>query len=364
MSAHSVLIVDDENNLYDFLGMKLAQQDTQIYFAPNGETAIKMAGEIIPDVIILDVMMPGMDGFETCRRLRTNPILADIPIVMITALDDHESRLRGIQAGVDDFFSKPVDQTVLLTRIQTILRMNRYRKQMEERAHFAEVLEAKNRQLRDLTQHMFEIQETERRFLAAELHDDMGQVLTGLKLMIEMAALQDGDDLKKTLYQSKSLVSELSVRIRNLSLDLRPAMLDDFGLFAALEWLFERYTGQTNLQVNHNFSFTNDLRFPKPVETAAFRIIQESLTNTARYSGAKCVDVGVRLDGCLEIWISDQGQGFDPQIVESRAHRSAGISGMHERVSLLGGEFSVFTKPGAGTTVRAKFFLDDGSEDE
>ena len=282
---------------------------------------------------------------------------------MITALDDHDSRLRGFNAGVDDFFTKPVDQMVLLTRIQTILRMNRYRKQMEERAHFAEELETKNSQLRDMTRHVIEIQETERRFLAAELHDDMGQALTGLKLVIEMAATQAGEEQRKSLAQAKTMVSELSVRIRNLSLDLRPAMLDDFGLFAALEWLFERYTRQTKVHVAHNFSFMNENRFPKPVETAAFRIIQESLTNAARYSGAALVTVEIVVSEGLQISISDLGQGFDPAMIKSRAYRSTGISGMRERVLLLGGNFSVDSKPGAGTTVNAKFNLGENSED-
>ena len=146
------------------------------------------------------------------------------------------------------------------------------------------MLETKNRQLRELTQHLIEIQETERRFIATELHDDVGQMLTGLKLMIEMAASQGEAERLQTLENVKNTIAELSNHIRNLSLDLRPAMLDDFGLFAALEWLFDRYTKQTHIRVKHNFSFMNENRFPRAIETAVFRIIQEALTNTARYA--------------------------------------------------------------------------------
>jgi len=357
MITNSVLIVDDEISVYDFLQIQLEKQGARIIYAQNGIEALRVAAEILPDVILLDVMMPDMDGFETCRRLRSNPVLADVPIVMITALDDADSHLQGFKAGVDDFFTKPVDQILLLTRIQNILRMNRYRKQIEERANFAKELETKNLLLRELTQNLLEIQETERRFIAAELHDDMGQILTGLKLMLEMASVQSGDDLKNTLEKSTSIVSELSVRIRNLSLDLRPAMLDDFGLFAALEWLFERFCDQTQIIVEHNFSFRENLRFSKPIETAAFRIIQESLTNAARYAESDRISVNISVNSNLEIIVRDYGQGFDPSIIESKKYQSNGISSMRERVSLLDGVFSIRSTPGKGTTVKAVFNL-------
>ena len=284
-NTQTVLVVDDDPVVYDFIRVMLEKQAIALYFAENGPAALEMAAELLPDVILLDVMLPGMDGFEICRRLRDNPILAEVPVVMITALDDRDSRLMGLQSGADDFLTKPVEQLELLARVQAILRLNRYRKLMEERAHFAEALETKNRQLRELTQHLIEVQETERHFIAAELHDDMGQMLTGLKLMLEMAVTQSGDEARQTLENARNIISELSIRVRNLSLDLRPAMLDDLGLFAALDWLFERFSGQTHIRVKHNFSFMDERRFPKVIETAAFRIIQESLTNAARYAG-------------------------------------------------------------------------------
>ena len=360
--SHAVLIVDDEVNMYDFLEMKLGMQDTRLYFAVSGEDALRMAAEILPDVILLDVMMPGMDGFDTCRQLRANPTVADIPIIMITALDDYASHLMGYKVGVDDFFTKPVDQIILLTRIKNILQMNRYRKQMEERAQFAEKLEIKNRQLRELSNNLLEIQEKERRFIAAELHDDLGQLLTGLKLMLELAAFQSGADQAQTLEKARALVGEMSLKIRNLSLDLRPAMLDDFGLFAALEWLFERYSKQTRVKIIHNFSFMNECRFPRPVETAAFRIIQESLTNVARHSDSPTVNVNIWVKDNLEIEISDYGRGFDIVHVESKNHQSTGISSMRERVALLGGEFSIASSPGSGTVVKAIFDLQEEAE--
>lgn len=365
MSTHTILIVDDDAIVRESLGALLEKHDTLLFFAENGPGALSKAAELLPDVILLDVMMPGMDGFEVCRRLRATPTLAEVPILMITALDDRASRLRGLESGADDFLGKPIDHVELETRIQTILRLNRYRKLVEERTRFSRELETKNRQLSELSRHLADIQEAERRFIAIELHDDIGQLLTGLKLMIEMAAAQDEDEneRQKTLERAKLAIAELSGRIRNLSLDLRPAMLDDFGLFAALEWLFERYTHQTGIQIHHNFSYMDEHRFPKRVETAAFRIIQESLTNVARYAGVNQAEVNISLNDGLEIEIRDSGRGFELAQVESLPGRTGGVSGMRERAAWVGGEFFIDACPGAGTTVLARFNLEGDNAD-
>jgi len=138
----TVLIVDDEPVGRDTLEALLAGQGHNLAFAANGAEALTQAAELFPDVILLDVMMPGMDGFEVCRRLRANPRLADVPVVMVTALDDRDSRLEGIEAGADDFVSKPFDRAELRARIKTVTRLNRYRRLHMERAKFEWVVES------------------------------------------------------------------------------------------------------------------------------------------------------------------------------------------------------------------------------
>ncbi len=131
----TILIVDDEIVSRYTVEVLLESEGYNLVFAENGEEALEKAEELVPDLMLLDVMMPGMDGFQVCQILRANPRLAELPVVMVTALDDRESRLRGIEVGADDFMSKPFDRAELRARVRTITRLNRYRRLMETEEH-------------------------------------------------------------------------------------------------------------------------------------------------------------------------------------------------------------------------------------
>lgn len=142
MQAKSlILIVDDAPGGRDTLEALLQSPDYELAFACDGIEALEQAELLAPDLILLDVMMPRVDGFEVCRRLRAHPRLAEIPVILLTALDDRSSRLRGIDAGADDFITKPFDRAELCSRVRTITRLNRYRRLLAERARFEWVVE-------------------------------------------------------------------------------------------------------------------------------------------------------------------------------------------------------------------------------
>jgi two-component system, cell cycle sensor histidine kinase and response regulator CckA len=128
MAESNILIVDDVEANRLTLGDLLDYPELQLHYATNGLEALTAAATLHPDLILLDIMMPGMDGFEVCRRLREDPQLADVPIVMVTSLDDRELRLRGFEVGADDFITKPFDRTELRARVRGILRLNRFRR--------------------------------------------------------------------------------------------------------------------------------------------------------------------------------------------------------------------------------------------
>ena len=136
-----VLIIDDEPTALEALKALLEPQGYRLECATDGVEGMRMACDLQPDVILLDVMMPGMDGLEVCRRLRADPQLAEVPVVMVTALDDQASRLQGIEAGADDFISKPYNKPELRARVRTITRLNRHRRLHIEHERFSWMLQ-------------------------------------------------------------------------------------------------------------------------------------------------------------------------------------------------------------------------------
>jgi signal transduction histidine kinase len=202
-----------------------------------------------------------------------------------------------------------------------------------------------------------EVQETERRNIALELHDEIGQVLTGLKLTLEMSSRFPDRDVGATLDQARKLVNDLMARVRKLSLDLRPALLDDLGLLPTLLWHIEQYTAQTHVRVNFKHSGLEKRRFASEVETAAYRLVQEALTNIARH--AQVDEATVRLSthqGTLLIEVEDLGTGFEVDSVLA-ASGTSGLAGMRERAVLLGGRLTLDSRPGAGTRLIAQLSI-------
>lgn len=134
----TILIVDDEPAGRDTLESILEGQGYRLEMAGSGFEALEKARQLFPDVILLDVMMPGMDGFEVCRRIRNDPSLAEIPIIMLTALDERQSFLRGLESGADEYITKPYDRFELRARLLGITRLNRYRKLLDDRTNVEE----------------------------------------------------------------------------------------------------------------------------------------------------------------------------------------------------------------------------------
>jgi signal transduction histidine kinase len=201
-----------------------------------------------------------------------------------------------------------------------------------------------------------EAQERERRRVARELHDEIGQTLTGLKLTLEGHDLLSGEAAALQLERARDLAVELLRRVHDLSLDLRPTVLDDLGLQPALLWLVQRYGDQTGVRVTLQCSGMEGRLRPE-VETAAYRIVQEALTNVARHAGVDRAAATCALQrGRLRLEVADEGAGFELEAVPPG--ESSGLAGMEERARSTGGRIWVHSARGRGTTLVAELPLD------
>jgi PAS domain S-box-containing protein len=214
---------------------------------------------------------------------------------------------------------------------------------------------ASQQRLEQMSKRLVEAQETERRHLARELHDEIGQALTVLKLNLQaMQRLTDDEQLVEPLQDNLETVEHTLQQVRTLSLDLRPSLLDDLGLVPALRWFVDRQGQQADFSANFVADVSSD-RFAPEVEIAYFRIVQEALTNVMRHAQAEHVHVELEEeDGHLVLLIHDDGMGFDvTAALEAATHGvSLGLSSMRERAALLGGEIEIDTAPGRGTEIR------------
>lgn len=121
-SIYKILIVDDEPDVIEFMGYNLRKEGYSVHTASNGKEGIELAKKILPDLIVLDVMMPVMDGMETCRALRNMETFKNTLIIFLTARDEEYSQISGFDSGADDYVTKPVKPRVFLSRIQALLR--------------------------------------------------------------------------------------------------------------------------------------------------------------------------------------------------------------------------------------------------
>lgn len=216
-----------------------------------------------------------------------------------------------------------------------------------------EQVQAQNRTLRRSNIRLAEAQESERRSIARDLHDELGQDLSGLKYRLEA---MDKSDLntRRVAGEEIKLVEQLIEKVRNLSSSLRPSMLDDLGLLPTLNWLVRRLQDQRDIRVEFEHSGLDGELKPNEM-TAAYRIVQEGLTNVSRHADAGTIHLTVTVDDdSMRILIEDDGIGFNPETVFAEMS-TVGLQAMRERVEQLDGRLSVDSAPGQGTRLRAEW---------
>lgn len=231
------------------------------------------------------------------------------------------------------------------------------------RAQLFDEVRASRQRLQALSRRLLVLQETDRQTIARELHDEIGRLLTELKLTLETGAREAAPAVDGWLQHAHALTDQLAARVRELSLSLRPPVLDHLGLQHALLWHLERYTAHTGVAVKFEHAGLTERLRPE-VEVAAYRIVEEALSNVARHAGV--VQAVVRLrktDRALNLQVLDRGAGFDARAALVSV-TTGGLSAIQERAELLGGDLTIASTPGEGTRLTAVLPLEGGAHME
>ena len=305
-----------------------------------------------------------MHGYTNDELLKMNLRQLDTPETLTHAPERIRRILSGETIGFEvehyhkDGHVLPLDVATSGIDIGGRLYVLAFHRDITERKRAEQELKRSQQELRGLSKAANEAIEAERRRTARELHDELGQSLTALKMDLESlrSALPPGQvELGERALAMHGLLDTTIAATRRIAADLRPLMLDDLGLAAALDWLthnFSKHTGiATDLVIDDSVA-----QVPEPIASALYRITQESLTNVAKYAQASTAEIRLERDGdWVELAVRDNGRGIEAADQEKRG--TFGLLGIRERVTLLGGEVAIKGEPGQGSEVRARIPL-------
>jgi signal transduction histidine kinase len=336
-SQASVLVVDDDAKSLMAMRELLQTPGLKVVVANSGQQALECILREDFAVALLDARMPIMDGFETARRMREHERARQTPIIFLTgAYEDPPSMFRGYEAGAVDYIVKPPVPEILKSKIGVFVEL--YNKSADLRALAARVQS---------------VQEEEQRRIAREIHDELGQALTALKMDLSWMTNRLPPDSGPLLEKTRSMAAQIDSMVhsvRELAARLRPEALDELGLPAAIKWQAREFQLRAGIRCNVTVP-AGELVLDQERATALFRIFQELLTNVARHAAATKVDVALRqVEGSLLLEVTDDGCG----IVETqiRSPSSLGLLGMRERAAPFGGRLEIGPRRGKGTSAR------------
>jgi len=315
----------------------------------NKSAFIRQLDTFEPDLILSDFSLPSLDGYTALEIARRK--CPDTPFIFVTGTLGEEVAIETLKSGATDYVLKQR----LSRLVPSVHRALREAEERAERRHAEEKLRQSHEQLRALSVHLQHVREEERIRIAREVHDELGQALTGLKLQLTWLAgrLPKGlAVLQKKMHGLAGVIDEIIQAVRRIATELRPGLLDTAGLPAALEWQTSEFQKQTGIQCRVTVAI-RDTILNQDLNTAFFRIFQETLTNIIRHAHATKVDVRLAETGehfILEV--KDNGRGISENEIQNT--KSIGLIGMSERAALLGGEVRWRGEPGKGTTVSVR----------
>jgi signal transduction histidine kinase len=350
----NILMVDDQPGKLLTYESILSELHENLIAARSGREALNHLLKTDIAVVLMDVSMPELDGFELADMIRQHPRFQKTAIIFISAVHLTElDQLKAYERGAVDYISVPIVPELLRAKVSVFADLHRKTRQME----------LLNRELHTLSARLIATQDEERRHIARDLHDSAGQLIAALSMNNGMAlreAEKVGLGAAGVLRQNALLVEQLSKEIRTLSHLLHPPLLDEVGLMPAIKSFAAGFAERSNVKVDVELSLEIGRLSPN-VEISIFRIVQECLTNVYRHSGSEtaCIKIWHTQEKLLIVQVCDEGRGIP---LENRISMSlgtnpgVGLSGMRERVRELGGTLEIQSNED-GTTVTASLPL-------
>lgn len=359
MQKRTILVVDDDILTIDLLENILESEGYQIKAATTGEQAITICKQALPDLVLLDVMMPGISGFETCRRLKLLKTIREIPIIFMTALAAIDEKVKGFEVGGVDYIAKPIAVEEVLARIKTHINIRSMHKRLESQNKLLqqEVYERQKKEahIRTLSRELMKAQENERQRISFELHDQIAQDLAMLKISVDTLLdyqVKIPVNMREKISEFSKILKTIITAVRDLSYDLRSPLLEQFGLVRTVAQLCDDFSKKTGLRIN--FVHSNKLkgRIDFDTEIYLFRLIQEAINNIWKHADARHARIELALTSpTIILRIEDDGRGFDVEncLTTAQKDKRMGLRNMKERIGLIGGEFHIQSSPLQGT---------------
>ena len=315
MNRPTILIVDDEEVNVKLIKGILAAENYNLISASSGAEALLLLPQNRPDLILLDVMMPEMDGFETCRNIKRDKNTRIIPVLMVTALSEKEHRLKAMDCGADDFLSKPVEKTELKIRVKSLLRIKAYHDELNQRY---EEIEKKNVQLQELE----EFKDGLLHMIVHDLKNPLFAISGNIELLLldkenfsEMQNTAAANCLASCKDLNEMIQQLLDInKLENKRLQLKKEMTDLVALIN--DTLDQLQKKAEEKQISINFVDTNGIATALLDSRLIKRVISNLVDNGIRHTPKGgmievVMDSEVN-DSRLRISVKDTGSGLDP----------------------------------------------------
>jgi two-component system, sensor histidine kinase and response regulator len=360
MDSHNtksnILLIDDTPDNLRLLSSALTERGYKVRSVINGAMALMGAQAAPPDLIMLDIKMPDMDGYEVCQHLKKHQPTCEIPVIFISALDEVFDKVKAFAVGGADYIQKPFQIEEVFARIENQLTIRRLQIQLQAQNQQlqqtqTELLQAleQERSLKQQIEEMATIEERNR--IAREIHDSLGHSLTALNVQMQAVATlwhTDSTLAQSFLTQAQRLGKTAMQEVRESVRSLRVEERTEQPLTETIAALAEEFRQVTGISPTVYIDLTKPIALS--IAKTLYRIVQESLTNISKYARSTQVQINLVTTDDVSLTITDNGQGFNCQ----QSTNGFGLQGIQERVAAVDGEFHVTASPGAGCQIQVK----------